>query len=85
MPPAKSPFCRSAQTVQRQPAVTLALLLSLIEHYQILLAGGVNEKRDGGSCGFNYKKKKKVHLSTRNWPGYELQFHCWRGCVPLQW
>lgn len=29
--------------------------------------------------------KKKVHLSTLCWPRYELQFHCWRGCVPLQW
>lgn len=38
--------------------------------------------RDRGSCGVNYKK---VHPSTLCCLGYELQFHCWRGFVPLQW
>lgn len=37
--PLPSPFYRSVQTVQSQPLFSQPILLSLIEHYQILLAG----------------------------------------------
>lgn len=79
--PLLSPFYMPAQTVQHQPLFTLAILLSLIEYYQIPHAG---EEKETEPEDHVVLMTKKVHLSTLCWLRYELQFHCWRGCVPLQ-